>query len=138
MADYLPSYKRNVLNTPHPIYGQMPPGFGVGDLPTAFESGTVVFNAVTGNQTSSAIEIAANAIELAATFSDGATSCDIQVQLYDGTPFTTFTGVNALSPTNLYAGFAEQRQLLGGGKLKFELLNFVGSGTLTLVCRRTG
>ena len=137
-ANYFTLYPRAVLNTPHPIYGKMPPGFGVGDLPTAFESGTVVFNTVTGNQTSAAIEIAANAIELAATFSDGLTQCDIQVQLYDGTPFTTFTGVNSLSPTNLYAGFAEQRQLLGGGKLKFEILNFVGSGTLTLVVRRTG
>ena len=137
MGDYL-NFKRNVLNTPHPIYGNMPPGFGVGDLPTAFESGIVVFNAVTGNQTSAGFPINANAIELAATFSDATTSCDIQVQLADGTPFTTFTGVNALRPTNLYAGFAQQRQLLGGGALKFALQNFNGVGTISLTVRRTG
>jgi hypothetical protein len=120
------------------MYGALPPGFGVGDLPTAFESGIAVFNSVTGNQTSVAIEVAANAIELAATFSDNLTSCDIQVKLASGTIFTTFTGVNNLRPNNLYAGFAEQRALLGGGALQFVLLNFSGTGSLSLIVRRTG
>ena len=78
------NYPRAVLNTPHPIYGGDLAGFGVGDLPTQFESGIPVFNAITANATSGLIDVAANAIELTATFSDLHTSCTITVFLADG------------------------------------------------------
>ena len=46
------NYPRAVLNTPHPVYGGNLAGFGVGDLPTQFESGVAVFTAITANATS--------------------------------------------------------------------------------------
>jgi len=53
------NYPRAVLNTPHPIYGGNLAGFGVGDLPTQFESGIPVFTAITANETSGLIDVAA-------------------------------------------------------------------------------
>ena len=112
------NYPRAVLNTPHPVYGGNLAGFGVGDLPTQFESGLAVFTAITANATSGLIDVAANAIELDATFSDLHTSCTITVFLADG--------------------FAEQRKLIGGGSLVFQVSNYDGAGSITLSVRRTG
>jgi hypothetical protein len=138
MGDYL-DFKRNVLNTPHPMFGAMPPGFGVGDLPARYNDGFLVFNAVTGDQTSAAIPVDANAIELVATFSDLHTGCTITVLAADGvTPLAVFPGVSTLKSSNLYAGFAENNQLLGGGSFLFAVSAWSGTGTLTLKVRRTG
>jgi hypothetical protein len=133
------NYPRAVLNTPHPIYGGNLAGFGVGDLPTQFESGIPVFNAITANATSGLIDVAANAIELTATFSDLHTSCTITVFLADGeTVVATWNNVSTLHSGNLYAGFAEQRKLIGGGSLVFQVSNYDGSGSITLLVKRTG
>jgi hypothetical protein len=138
MGDYL-NYPRNVLNTPHPMFGALPPGFGIGDMPQSYDDGIVAFNAVTGNQTSTPIDIAGQAIELVAVFSDLHTSCTITVIASDGvTTLATFNGVSTLNSGNLYVGFAEQRVLVGGGALTFVLSNYSGTGTLTLKVRRTG
>jgi len=133
------NYPRAVLNTPHPIYGGDLAGFGVGDLPTQFEAGIPVFNAITANATSGLIDVAANTIELTATFSDLHTSCTITVFLADGeTVVATWNNVSTLNSGNLYAGFAEQRKLIGGGSLVFQVSNYDGSGSITLLVKRTG
>jgi hypothetical protein len=137
VGDYL-NYQRNVLNTPHPIYGNCV-GFSVGDLPKTYEVGLTVFNAITANTTSPAIDVAANAIELGATFSDLHTSCSITVYLADGvTQIANFDNVSTLNSSGLYVGFFDQRVIIGGGKLVFKASNWSGSGTLTLLVRRTG
>ena len=133
------NYPRAVLNTPHPIYGGGLAGFGVGDLPTQFETGITVFTAITANTTSGLIDVAANAIELDASFSDLHTSCSITVFLADGkTVVATWDNVSTLKSGNLYAGFAEQRKLIGGGQLIFQVSNYSGAGSITLSVRRTG
>jgi hypothetical protein len=111
----------------------------VGDLPTQFESGIPVFTAITANETSGLIDVAANAIELDVSFSDLHTSCSITVLLADGeTVFATWNNVSTLNSGNLYAGFAEQRKLIGGGQLMFQVSNYDGAGSITLLVRRTG
>jgi hypothetical protein len=98
-----------------------------------------VFNAITANATSGLIDVAANAIELTATFSDLHTSCTITVFLADGeTVVATWNNVSTLHSGNLYAGFAEQRKLIGGGSLVFQVSNYDGSGSITLLVKRTG
>ena len=126
-ACYL-NYPRAVLNTPHPMYGDIGPGFGVGDLPQSYQAGVPVFNA-----------ISANAIEMTAAFSDLHTSCSLSVCLADGvTQIAEFDGVSTLNADNLFVGFAEQRVVIGGGSLIFKVTNYSGTGTFSLSVRRTG
>ena len=68
-----------------------------------------------------------------ATFSDLHTSCTITVFLADGeTVVATWNNVSTLNSGNLYAGFAEQRKLIGGGSLVFQVSNYDGAGSITL------
>ena len=137
-ACYL-NYPRAVLNTPHPMYGDIGPGFGVGDLPQSYQAGVPVFNAISANATSAAIPIDANAIEMTAAFSDLHTSCSLSVCLADGvTQIAEFDGVSTLNADNLFVGFAEQRVVIGGGSLIFKVTNYSGTGTFSLSVRRTG
>jgi hypothetical protein len=46
--------------------------------------------------------------------------------------------VSTLNSGNLYAGFAEQRKLIGGGSLVFQVSNYDGAGSITISVRRTG
>jgi hypothetical protein len=138
-ACYL-NYKRAVLNTPHPMYGGGLEGFGVGDLDSAFELALPIFPAaITADSTSLAIEVAANAIAITAQFSDLHTGCSILVFLADGvTKIAEFDNVSALNADKLYVGFAQQRVVIGGGALIFQVTNWSGTGSLTLGVRRTG
>lgn len=137
MGDYL-NYKRNVLNTPHPMYGGGLEGFTIADLPSSGQTGLSIFAAVTGNQTSAAVPIEANAIEITTAVSDNHTSFDLQVYQSDGvTLLWTFKNVNSLTG-DLYLGFAQQRIIIGGGALIFKTANFSGTGTVTCTVRRTG
>lgn len=137
MGDYL-NYKRNVLNTPHPMYGGGLEGFTIADLPSSGQVGLTIFNAVTGNQASAAIPIEANAIEITTAVGDNHTSFDLQVYQSDGvTLIYTFRGVNSLTG-DLYLGFAQQRIIIGGGSLIFKIANYSGTGSVSATVRRTG
>lgn len=124
-------YPRAVLNTPHPMYG-MKPGFGVGDLPTSYRDDFTIFSTASGDQTSPAISLGVNMIELNVKFSDLLTTSDLIVLAADGvTVYATFSALTGAKPDDLYVGFADQR-VIPTGPFIFKLANFSGPGTVTV------
>lgn len=131
--------ERAILNTPHPVYGIDAGGFSVGDLPACGQIGILAVDAKSADYTSDPVEICANAVELAATFSNVSTKCDITVLAADGTTvLAKFVGASQLNNDNLYVGFYDQRAEIGGGHLHIKVDNFSGGGSVSVKVRRTG
>ena len=137
MAEYN-NYPRAVLNTSHPMYGGGLEGFSVGDLPSSYQTGLTVFDAVSANSTSAKIPAGANAIEITTSISDNHTSFSLGVYKDDGTTLLhQYDKVNSLTG-DLYLGFAQQRVVIGGGDLIFKITNYDGAGKVSIGVRKTG
>jgi len=134
------SGQRNIINTPHPIYGIDAGGFSVGDLPPSYTSSTPILTDATGNTTSAAVQINANmGAQFTLAFTDAATSCDVTILRADiagDTPLVTFKGCNNLTP-DLYVGYFDQRVVFSGVAVKVQTSNWVGTGKLSVSGCRT-
>lgn len=131
--------KRGGLS-PHPMYGDLAT-FRVGDLPLGSTVGVAAISPAVGiDTTSAAISHGGNGIQLQVKFSDGVTSCSIDViDAGNSAVLRTFTNVSNNNQNNLFVGpsIFDGNISLGGQPVKIRVYNFAGGGTVSVTLKRT-
>lgn len=126
--------------TPHPMYGDIG-SFSVGDLPLGSTVGVPAISPAVGvDTTSAAISHGGNGIQLQAKFSDGVTTCSIDViDSSNSAVIRTFNLVSNGNMNNLFVGpnVFDGAVTLNGQPVKIRVYNFAGGGTVSVVLKRT-
>jgi hypothetical protein len=121
--------------SPHPSMG-LPPRWNVGDLTPSYSTPATLLTAITAGTTSAAINPQANSIEVVPSFTDGTTSCTIEVLNDDGTgtfvSVKTFTGVTIFNASGLEVGEWPTGISLKGRAIKVTVSAIVGPGAITV------
>ena len=124
--------------TPHPIYGIDKGGFTIGDLPQGFNSGIQVLTNVSADSTSIPVAHGGNGVELRPVFSDGVTSCSLDViDAASSTLLVTFNNVSLFNSSKLFVGPYDQRIFLDGKPIRVRAYNFAGGGLVSIKVHRT-
>ena len=125
--------------TPEPFMG-LPPRWRVSDLTPSYSTPVSVVAATTVAITSAAMNPQANSIELYPQFSNGDTTCTIEVLNDDGTGtfnvVATFNGVSLFNASSCVVGEWPTGISLGGRSVKVAISNITGTGTVTVLLQR--
>jgi hypothetical protein len=130
--------KRSTI-TPHPMYGDLG-SFSIADLPISDSIGVVAQTAIGVDTTSAAIAHGGNGIQLLAKFSDGVTTCSIDViDAGNLAVLRTFNLVSNNNMNHLFVGPSvfDGNIALGGQTVKVRVYNFAGGGTVAITLKRT-
>jgi hypothetical protein len=127
--------------SPDPSMG-LPPGWRVSDLPPSYSTASVVQVATAVNITSAAFNPHANSIQIIPRFSDGVTSCDIQLFNDDGTGnfvlVATWKQINLFTSSSVSFGEYPQDLTLGGRSIQIGVANITGGGSVSIGVLRLG
>jgi hypothetical protein len=117
----------------------LPPKWRVSDLGPSYTNPAVILNAVSANILSTAFAAESHSVELLLLFSDGVTKADIALWVDNGTGTFVLVGTRtgcSILKQDLFFGQLDDNYDLMARSVKVQVLNYTGTGTITVRLNR--